>query len=95
MEAAQTGDSSLIEGVPVLAIEILSPFDVKKDVTEKLEDYLAAGVPLVWVVDPDFETITVHRPDRPVELFNTGHDISADPHLPGFAIHVERVFRRG
>jgi Uma2 family endonuclease len=75
VEAAQTGNTSLIEGVPTLAIEILSPYDVKKDVTEKVEDYLAAGASLVWVVDPDFETVTVHHPGRPAELFNASHHI--------------------
>jgi Uma2 family endonuclease len=94
VESAQTGDTKLIEGVPALAIEILSPNDVKKEVTEKINDYLAVGIPLVWVIDPDYETITVYRPGQPAELFNTTHHLSADPHLPGFSVPVARVFRR-
>jgi Uma2 family endonuclease len=94
VEAVQTGNTSLVEGVPTMAIEILSPSDVKKDVTEKINDYLAAGVPLVWIIDPDYETVTVHRPGNPAELFNTTHEISADPHLPGFLVPVARIFRR-
>ena len=92
--ASQTHETTLIDGVPTLAIEILSPYDVKKDVTEKINDYLAAGVPLVWVVDPDHPMIVVHRPGQPVEVFNTTQTISADPHLPGFSVPVAQIFRR-
>lgn len=94
VEAAQTGNSSMIEGIPALAIEILSPNDVKKDITEKIHEYLAVGIPLVWLVDPDYETITVHRPLQPAELFNSTHVLSAELHLPGFVVPVERIFKR-
>jgi Uma2 family endonuclease len=92
--AAQTDETTLIEGVPTLVVEILSPYDVKKDVTEKVNDYLAAGVPLVWVIDPDYQSVTVHRPGQPVELFNTTQTLSADPHLPGFTVPVVSLFQR-
>ncbi|MGH9627150.1 MAG: Uma2 family endonuclease, partial [Bryobacteraceae bacterium] len=35
-----------------LAIEILSPEDRAADLQEKIDDYLAFGVPCVWVIDP-------------------------------------------
>lgn len=94
VEAAQVGDTTMIEGVPSLAVEILSPNDVKKEVSEKIDAYLTIGVPLVWVIDPDRETITVFRPGQPPELFNITQQMSADPHLPGFVVPVARVFRR-
>lgn len=37
---------------PLIAIEILSPEDRLSRFTEKLEDYVAFGVPNIWVVDP-------------------------------------------
>src|SRR5207245_2729938 len=37
---------------PFLAIEILSKKDRKRDVQEKVEDYLRFGVRYVWVIDP-------------------------------------------
>jgi Uma2 family endonuclease len=37
---------------PVLCIEILSREDRMSEIQERIEDYLAMGVPCVWVVDP-------------------------------------------
>jgi len=37
---------------PDLAIEIVSPDDAPIEMTEKIVEYLASGIPYVWVVDP-------------------------------------------
>ena len=37
---------------PLLCIEILSQDDRMSEIQERVEDYLAMGVPAVWVVDP-------------------------------------------
>ena len=46
--------------VPDLAVEVISPNDVVYDVDEKVQEYLDAGFPLVWVADPKARTITVY-----------------------------------
>jgi Uma2 family endonuclease len=37
---------------PLLCIEILSREDRMSEIQERVEDYLAMGVPAVWVIDP-------------------------------------------
>lgn len=37
---------------PFLCIEVLSPEDRMKRMRERVDDYLAMGVPYVWVLDP-------------------------------------------
>jgi Uma2 family endonuclease len=37
---------------PFICIEILSKDDTFKSLTERLDDYLAMGVPNVWVIEP-------------------------------------------
>ena len=91
--ARQTDDTTLINGVPILAVEILSPSDTVEEIDEKVDSYLAAGVALVWVVHPHTRTVTVHRPDMPPQLFNETQEITGDPHLPGFRAAVARLFR--
>jgi len=82
----------LIEGVPILAVEILSPSDVHSDVTEKVQEYLDVGVGVVWVVDPDFETVSAYSRDKEPQLFSRGQELTAEPHLPGFRIRVAELF---
>ena len=41
---------------PLLAIEVLSPDDSYSEVQAKSEDYLAMGVPMVWLIDPQSRT---------------------------------------
>jgi Uma2 family endonuclease len=92
LAASVTPDTFLIDGVPVLAVEILSPSDRQQDITDKVAVYLALGVPLVWVVETVFQTVTVYRPDGPPEMFNLTHQLDGGPHLPGFRADVAEVF---
>jgi Uma2 family endonuclease len=88
----QTDESTVIDGVPVLVVEILSPNDTVEEVNEKVDDYLDAGVALVWVIDPHRRTITICRPDAEPELVNASQELTADPHLPGFRVPAARLF---
>ncbi len=38
--------------VPDLAVEVLSPSNTAAEMDQKLRDYFAAGVRLVWYLDP-------------------------------------------
>ncbi len=89
--AATPSDQPLFEGPPVLAVEILSPSDTHEDVVEKVGLYLEAGV-VVWVADPDFQRVSVHRPGHPPETFNIRQELSGEPYLPGFRVPVADLF---
>lgn len=42
---------------PDLVVEILSPDDQVTEMLEKIGDYLAAGIPHIWIVDPYKRTL--------------------------------------
>src|SRR5947209_1116630 len=48
---------------PDLAVEVVSPNDLYSEVRAKVEEYFAAGVRLVWVIDPDTRSLEVLRAD--------------------------------
>src|SRR5687768_4151704 len=48
---------------PELAIEVISPNDSALEVSQKVIDYLDAGVKLVWVINPSTRTLEVCRAD--------------------------------
>lgn len=86
------GETTLIDGPPLFVVEILSPSDTIEGISEKVEEYLAHGVLLVWVITPQFRSVTVHRPNEEPELFNSRQTISAEPVLPGFECPVAALF---
>jgi len=90
--ARQSEETSLIDGVPLLVVEILSPSDTQEHIDNKVDDYLAAGVALVWVIDPHDRAVLIYRPDAELELVNSRQELSGEPHLPGFRVPVARLF---
>ena len=86
-------DSWMYEGIPLLAVEILSPSDTIKEVSAKLKAYRECGVPVVRSVDTDLRTVTEHRPDREPKLFTKADTLAAEPHLPGITCRVAEFFR--
>ncbi len=90
--AAQTAATTLIEGVPVLAVEILSPNDTQVEINEKIDGYLEAGVRLVWVIDPHHRTIEVFRGGAEPALVNVSQELSGEPDLPGFQVAAAQLF---
>jgi Uma2 family endonuclease len=85
-------DAFIIDALPILAVEILSPSDKQEDILDKVSDYLEAGIPLVWVLEPVFRTVCVYRPGREPELFNSSQHLNADPDLAGFRVSVADLF---
>jgi len=76
---------------PDLATEVLSPTDKAVDVTRKVEQYLAAGVRLVWVVDPDTRVVLVFRNNGTVSKVRDTEELDGEDVLPGFRCPVARV----
>lgn len=56
--------SRYLDLAPDLVVEVISPSDSRRAVATKVREYLDAGVRLVWVVDPQARTVTVHYPGR-------------------------------
>ncbi len=84
--------SNPVEVLPDFAIEILSPEDRPGMVTRKITFYRRAGVTLLWIVDPETETITVW--ERGAEPFEAASDrpLSAAPTLPDFTLDIPALF---
>jgi Uma2 family endonuclease len=77
---------------PDVAVEVLSPGNAGLEVDDKLDEYLAAGVALVWIVNPDRRTIRVYRQDGTTRSFRAAEVIENEPVLPGFRLVVGEVF---
>ena len=78
--------------LPDLAVEIVSPTDRVTEIAEKIGEYLAHGVRMVWLVDPHTETVTVYRSLMDTMTFYVTDELHGDPVLPGFSCRVQELF---
>lgn len=72
--------------VPSLVVEVVSPNETMDDVMRKIEDFLEAGTPLAWVVQPQMRQAFVHRPNGTVSKFRDPAELSGEDVLPGFRV---------
>src|SRR5262249_46234591 len=70
---------------PDLCVEVLSPGEDRERREEKVREYLTCGVRLVWYVNPDAQTVAVHRTGREEQLLTAADTLSGEDVLPGFA----------
>jgi Uma2 family endonuclease len=77
---------------PDLVVEVLSPNDKHADMNERLDDYFDAGVPLVWVVDPQTRTVRIERSDGSANTLRGDAEITGESVLPVFRCPITRFF---
>lgn len=77
---------------PELVFEVVSPNDGATDVNEKVREYLAAGVLLVWVVYPESRSIDVYRASANNSQLSEADELSGEDVVPGFALPVREIF---
>jgi Uma2 family endonuclease len=77
---------------PDLAIEVISPGDGVYELDEKLEDYVSAAIPLVWIFNPAARTVRVCKPDRSSRTLIETETLDGGEILPGFALALRDLF---
>ena len=77
---------------PEFLVELMSPSDRLTAQQQKMEEYLANGLQLGWLMDPDKKTVYVYRPDMTVQILENPSDVSGEPVLPGFGFHIADIW---
>ena len=82
---------------PDFVIEIRSKSDRLSAVETKLEEYIANGARLGWLIDPVDTPHRVHiyRPNSPVEILDEPETVSGNPELPGFVLDLKPIWEPG
>lgn len=80
------------ELAPDLAVEVVSPGDTAVEVREKVREYLAAGVPMVWVMYPGTREVIVHTADGLARAYGPDDVLEGLDLLPGFRCRVAELF---
>ncbi len=77
-------DEGWVPCIPTLAVEVVSPDDLDREVQRNVDLYLGAGVARVWVVRPKNRTVTVHRPGGEAHAYGVDGSLASDD--AGFAV---------
>ncbi|MBC8231985.1 Uma2 family endonuclease [bacterium] len=77
---------------PDLAVEVVSPNDSESEIQTKVQEYQHAGVPLIWVVRPGAQTVTVYRLNSKTEVLGINDALSGEDIIPGFTCPVVDIF---
>ena len=77
---------------PDLVVEVVSPNDLDYEVQRKVEEYLKAGVRLVWVVNPQAHKVQVHRATGPGTILRESDNLDGEDVVPGFSCGVQDLF---
>lgn len=81
-----------LETKPDLVVEIRSKNDSVAYLNRKAEDYLAAGVKVVWIVDPETRTVSVQRQGGKPTAYQSGDMLECE-FIEGFALSVDGIFQ--
>ena len=82
-------------GVPDLAVEIDSPSRRPAVEQRRIQDYLDAGVRLLWVIHVEAGSATAYQADGSARLLRVGDALEGGSVLPGFRLPLEKLFPEG
>jgi Uma2 family endonuclease len=77
---------------PNLAVEVLSRTNTPGEMAAKRQDYFAAGVQLVWEIDPRARTVVVYTSPTQSTTLGPTDTLDGDVVLPGFTLPVQELF---
>jgi Uma2 family endonuclease len=78
--------------VPDLAVEVVSPTEMVKDLLAKVREYFQVSVQLVWVVLPSEHHVYVYESPTRIRVLERSDDLDGAAVIPGFRLPVKTLF---
>lgn len=76
---------------PDFVVELASPSDEVEDIRKKMQEYLANGLQLGWLIAPATQTVEIYRPNQPIEILNQPATLSGENILPEFVLNLTGI----
>ena len=77
---------------PDFVLELRSPSDTLASLQRKMDEYIANGCRLGWLIDPVQKRVHVYRPASPPEILEDPETVPGDPVLPGLQLNVREIW---
>jgi Uma2 family endonuclease len=75
---------------PDFVIELRSPTDVLATLQAKMDEYLANGAQLGWLLNPQGQQVEVYQPGQAVVTLGLPTTLSGGTLMPGFSLNIPR-----
>ena len=80
---------------PDFVIELRSPSDTTKALQDKMQEYLANGADLGWLIDPETKRVHVYQPNKTALILDDPACVSTDAVLTGFKLELAKIWDVG
>ena len=77
---------------PDFVVELRSKSDRLQPLQAKMQEYIAQGARLGWLIDPSNKTVYVYRPQQEIETLRTPQTLTGDAVLPGFTLRLDEIW---
>ena len=77
-----------------MAIEFLSKSESAEDIADKINDYFASGVKIVWYIYPKTEMIYIYTSPKNIKVCQGDDICSAAPVIPDFEFPTGDIFKK-
>jgi Uma2 family endonuclease len=78
--------------VPDLVVEVRSEGNTDEEMARKRREYFAAGVRLVWLIQPACQTVSVYTAADQCAELGEAHTLEGGEVLPGFTLPLWELF---
>ncbi|MCU0567708.1 MAG: Uma2 family endonuclease [Oculatellaceae cyanobacterium Prado106] len=79
---------------PDFVLELLSPSDNLSATRAKMQEYLASGNRLGWLLNVQDQQVEITRPGQPIETLQAPQILSGETILPGFTLNLDWFWLR-
>ncbi|OUL24873.1 Uma2 family endonuclease [Nostoc sp. 106C] len=76
---------------PDFVAELRSATDSLETLRRKMQEYIANGVRLGWLIDPQNQQVEIYRLGREVEVLQSPTSLSGEDVLPGFVLDLAQI----
>jgi Uma2 family endonuclease len=90
--AQELADAKVIQLIPDICAEVLSPSETTRAIHRKLQQYFQAGVKEAWLIHPEEKEVEIWTgPSLPTHALS-GNQALTSPLLPGFRLPLADLF---
>ena len=77
---------------PDFVVELRSRTDRLPPLLSKMEEYIANGAAMGWLIDPLTHRVHIYRPGHELFILENPETVSGDPLLPGFRLEMGELW---